>query len=314
MDTTVKEIGERVVAALEDAGHAKLTIVQYRNAIRWLGILALERGEEYSPALGAKFAVMTADPRTGKVFSPKPRSDFARLAGVFDSYVFTGQVDLSMKKHDGTQNLPQSKDFTVLLAAWSADQEQRGLAVTTRSAYSRAACEYLLYLEANGITSLQETDGASIFGFLESLSARWAKTAMWSAVSNFRPFLKFTQRFDLLHALNMAGVKRHHGIVPLLGNEEQENVVQACMNGQVSARDATITLLALVTGLRACDLVSLCFKDIDWRGMTVGIVQQKTSKPLAIPLPLAIAGKLSEYVLSERPDSEDEHVCVINFK
>lgn len=97
MDTTVKEIGERVVAALEDASHAKLTIVQYRNAIRSLGILALERGEGYSPALGAEFAVMTADPLTGKVFSPKPRSDFARLARVFNSYVFTGQVDLSMK-------------------------------------------------------------------------------------------------------------------------------------------------------------------------------------------------------------------------
>ena len=48
-----------------------------------------------------------------------------------------------MKRHDGAQVLPQSKGFTVLLAAWSADQEQRGLVVTTRSAYSRAACEYL---------------------------------------------------------------------------------------------------------------------------------------------------------------------------
>ncbi len=72
MDTTVRGIGERVVAALEADGHAKLTIVQYRNAIRWLVILAQERGEEYSPALGAEFAVMTADLRTGKVFSPKP--------------------------------------------------------------------------------------------------------------------------------------------------------------------------------------------------------------------------------------------------
>lgn len=88
-----------------------------------------------------------------------------------------------MKKCDGTQIFPQSKNFTVLLAAWSADQEQRGLAATTRSAYSRAATDYLLYLEA---------DGPSVFGFLESLSARWAKTAMRSAVSSFRPFLNFT--------------------------------------------------------------------------------------------------------------------------
>ncbi|WP_426938917.1 tyrosine-type recombinase/integrase [Pseudarthrobacter sp. S3] len=308
MDTKVREIGERVVAALEADGHAKLTIVQYRNAIRWLEILAQDRGEEYSPALGADFAVMTADPRTGKVFSPRPRADFARLAGVFDSYVFTGQVDLSAKRHGGGRVVPQSKDFTVLLAAWSAEMEQRGLAVATQSAYSRAACDYLLYLEANGIMSLQEADGASVFGFLESLSDRWAKTALWSAVTSFRPFLNFTQRVDLLNALKMAGVKRHHGIVPLLGNDEEEIVVQACMNGQVSARDAAITLLALVTGLRACDLVSLRLQDIDWRGRTVGIVQQKTSNPLTMPLPPAIAGKLAEYVLGERPNVVDEHV------
>lgn len=158
--------------------------------------------------------------------------------------------------------------------------------MTTRSAYSRAACEYLLYFEANGITSLQEADGASVFEFLESLSARWAKTAMWSAVSSFRPFLNFTQRYDLLNALKMTGVKRHHGIVPLLSNEEEETVVQACMNGQVSARDVAITLLALMTGLRACDLVSLRLKDIDWRSMTVGIVQQKTSTRWQFRCPL----------------------------
>lgn len=106
----------------------------------------------------------------------------------------------------------------------------------------------------------------------------------------------------------MAGVNRHHGIVALMGNDEEETVVQAWMNGPVSARDAEITMLAFVTGLRACDLLSVCLKYIDWRGMTVGIVQQKTSNPLTIPLPPAIAGKLAEYVLSERPDSVDGHI------
>ncbi|EUA00541.1 putative integrase/recombinase domain protein [Mycobacterium kansasii 824] len=33
-------------------------------------------------------------------------------------------------------------------------------------------------------------------------------------VSNFRPFLKFTGRADLVNALNLAGVKRFHAIVP----------------------------------------------------------------------------------------------------
>lgn len=308
MDTTVREIGERVVAALETAGYATLTIDQYRNSIRWLDLLARQQGGVYSLALGAEFTLMTASPQTGKPFSPLPRADFARLVGVFDSYVLTGQVDLSIKRRSRVRVVPQFQEFAALLNAWSDEMGQRGLAVATRSAYGRAACDYLLYLEAGGMTSLREAGGASVPGFLESLRGRWAETAMWSVVSNFRPFLNFTQRSDLLNALKMAGAKRHHGIVPLLGSDEERAVIQACTCGKTSARDAAITLLALVTGLRACDLVALRLQDIDWRGMTVGIVQQKTGNPLTIPLPPVIAGKLAEYVLGERPDVANEHV------
>jgi len=46
----------------------------------------------------------------------------------------------------------------------------------------------------------------------------------------------------------------------------------ACASGPVSARDAAITLLALTTGLRACNIVALRLADVDWRGQTIGIV------------------------------------------
>ena len=85
-------------------------------------------------------------------------------------------------------------------------------------------------------------------------------------VSNFRPFLKFTGRTDLVEAAGLAGVKRSHAILPVLSDDDERLVVQACASGAVSARDAAITLLALTTGLRACDIVDLRLADIDWRG------------------------------------------------
>ena len=307
MDKTVREIGERVVAALEVAGYAELTIGNYRKWIRWLELLARKQGGVYTLGLGAEFASMTTSPRTGK-FSEQRRRDYGRLVEVFDSYVLTGRVDLSVKKRGNGRAVPQSQEFTALLAAWSDEIEQRGLAAETRSAYGRAACDYLLYLETNGVTSLRMADGASVLGFLESLRGRWAENSMWAAVTNCRAFLNFSQRLDLVNALKMVGAKRHHGIVPLLGSAEEQAVVQACVGGKISARDAAITMLALVTGLRACDLIALRLKDIDWRSMTVGIVQQKTGNPLTLPLPPAIAEKLAEYVLDERPDSGGGHV------
>ncbi|MGP5220520.1 tyrosine-type recombinase/integrase [Arthrobacter rhombi] len=74
------------------------------------------------------------------------------------------------------------------------------------------------------------------------------------------------------------------------------------------ARDAAITLLALVAGLRACDLIALRLRDINRRESTVGIVQQMTGNPLVLPLLPVIAEKLAQYVLVDRPDTRNDHV------
>ena len=83
----------------------------------------------------------------------------------------------------------------------------------------------------------------------------------------------------------------------MLSDDDERLVVPACASGPVSARDAAITLLALTTGLRACDIVDLRLADVDWRGQTISIVQQKTGNPLTVPLPALVAARLADYVL-----------------
>src|SRR5260370_576686 len=90
---------------------------------------------------------------------------------------------------------------------------------------------------------------------------------------------------DLVAAVNRARVRRSRSIIEVLGDADQDRVVRACAAGQVSARNAAITLLALTTGLRACDIIALRLADVDWRGATIAVVQQKTSNPLTLPLP-----------------------------
>ncbi|XAS74190.1 hypothetical protein VUN82_10370 [Micrococcaceae bacterium Sec5.1] len=60
--------------------------------------------------------------------------------------------------------------------------------------------------------------------------------------------MNFSQRLDLVGAVNMVGAKRHYGIIPVLGSGEEQLVIQACASGTIPARDAATTLLALVTG------------------------------------------------------------------
>ena len=309
MDATVREIGEVVVAELRSAGYMASTIGQYEKTIRALAEFAEDRGGIYSPGLGAEFSSMTVSPRTGR-FSAQRRFDYRRLVGVFDSYVRSGRVDLSVRKRGGGGPHPVSGEFAALDAAWEAEMDDRGLAPATRTAYGRVARSYLVFLEQRGIGRLDGAGGASVLAFLESLLARWAKSSLFWVTSNFRPFLKFTGRSDLVDAVNLAGIRRSHAMVPGLSDEVEEMVVRACASGAVSARDAAITLLALATGLRACDIVGLRLGNIDWRGQTIGIVQQKTGNPLCLPLPALVITKLADYVLDERPGSADDHVFV----
>src|SRR5664279_3165288 len=233
METMVDDIGVVVVEELKAASYKESTIGNYQKSIRWLALLARKHDGLYTPALGAEFALMTTSPRTGH-FSAQRRFDYGRLVTVFDSYVLTGRVSLVMRNRGGGMAVPHSADFVALWKAWSGEMERRGLATATRSAYGRAAREYLLFLEASGIRSLDAADGTTVLGYLESLQGRWARSALWTA-----------------------RVRRWHQLVPELAERDERLVVRACTCGEIPARDAAVTLLALVTGLRACDIIAL---------------------------------------------------------
>ncbi len=308
MDTTISTIGATVVAELRSAGYQESTIGNYEKTIRALAGYARRRGTDmYTPVLGASFASLTTSPRTGR-FSAQRRFDYRRLVTVFDSYLATGRVDLSVRTRGGGGARPTSSQFSALDASWEAAMADRGLAVATREAYGRVARGYLCFLESSGTFDLDGADGGTVLAFLASLSPKWATTSLFWVVSNFRPFLAFTGRGDLVDAVNFAGARRSHPIVPVLGDDDQRLVVAACASRVVCARDAAITLLALSTGLRACDIVNLRLSDVDWRGRTISLVQRKTGNPLSVPLIELLVSRLADYVLHDRPRVSDDHV------
>jgi hypothetical protein len=145
MEMTVTEIGAVVVAELRAAGYRESTIGQYAKTIKALSEYA-GLGGVYSPELGAEFALRTISPRTGR-FSPQRLLDYRRLTGVFDSYVRTGRVDLSVRGRGGGGPRPACAALAALDAGWEADMAGRGLAAATREAYGRVARGYLVFLE-----------------------------------------------------------------------------------------------------------------------------------------------------------------------
>ena len=68
-------------------------------------------------------------------------------------------------------------------------------------------------------------------------------------------------------------------------------------------RDYAIMLLAVKTGLRACDIVALKRENIDWRRKQINIIQQKTGAAISLPLSVDVGNVIAEYLLKYRPDS-----------
>ena len=125
MDMTAAGIGSVVVAQLRAAGYAESTVVLYERVIRVLARYAAGRDADYNPELGAEFASRTVSPRTGR-FSAQRRSTYRRIVDVFDSYVATGIVDLSVRGRGGGGPRPAQPAMAALAAAWESDMACRG--------------------------------------------------------------------------------------------------------------------------------------------------------------------------------------------
>jgi integrase len=129
-----------------------------------------------------------------------------------------------------------------------------------------------------------------------------------SFTSALRPFLKFTGQIALVMAVEGLRFERPRIILDVLTEAETTAIMDVLSSGAISARDRGIVLLAMTTGLRACDIVGLQLADLDWRGDRICLVQKKTGNPLVLPLLPVVGNAISEYLLDGRPATTDRHV------
>ena len=309
----VATLAEVVIQALINAQYAESTIGQYKKTIKAIGVFVEANDGIYTKNLGFKFASMTTSSKTGK-FSKQREYERGRLVRLFDSFVDSGVIDLSVYKPEKHKEVLTSIEFKRILVSWRVDMEQRELAKSTMHYYGCLANKYLLFLERNDTKTLNAAKASTVHEFLFSLiDGEWVNTSMYSLTSNFRPFLKFLGKNDLVCAANMIKATRHRNIIPCIDKSDERKVIDTCCNGLVSSRDAAITLLALLTGIRACDIIGLRLGDIDWISGRISIIQQKTKNPLNLPLTAPVGNAMSKYLLEERPTADDNHLFLRSF-
>ena len=297
-NVAVGRIWKTAESEMREGGRCEKTIKNYRHLFENLEHRC--PGGIYSSSVGAEFAKPGAySPRYGRMRS--------RVVEIAERYA-SGDLPCTGKPIGGKSVMPRSEEFASLLEGLDGYCSDRGLAEKTRLDYRYMASLYLVYLEGGGMTSLHEANASTIAGFISYLSGAGSKYPKSLVVSHLRPLFVLTERDDRYRATQMVGASQPHVPHQVLDDASAEALAAVCVDGGVPAASAAVTLLALTTGLRGCDLVGLELSCIDWRRMHIATVQRKTGNPVTVPVLPAVADALARYILDERPDTGDPHV------
>ena len=204
--------------------------------------------------------------------------------------------------------------FKAILEYHFAAAGNRGKKDTTILGESRNAAQFLYMLQKKGIeTTRAITEDAviSVFAGADG-KPRYSCSYKKSVSSVFRECIPqdpeiFSRILTFFPALRMSRKN-----IQYLEPEEITALKQVLgdENPQLSLRDKAIGLLALHTGLRSCDIAGLTMESIDWEKELILINQQKTDVPLVLPLTAAVGNAIYDYLVSERPETEIEHIFV----
>ena len=166
--------------------------------------------------------------------------------------------------------------------------------------------KYLFYLEQKGFMSMAEVSVEDVRRFI-------LDTAMDVKASSLHNILLYLKYFHIFlkdegipapNCIELFSYKvyRDMPIQSYVTDEEFNRIINVIDRSTTAGkRDFAIIQLSASTGLRACDVIHLRLKDIDWRKGEINLIQKKTGRNVALPLVADAANALQDYILNGRP-------------
>ena len=301
---TIDTICNALLEALSDAGFNESTIFNYKGVIRrFKAFSALKGTSEYMPNIAQAYADDVISKKTGE-FSQNRYHTQGRFVRLLNSYYNTGSFDLSVMKR-GRAELDNAF-LKTLYHEYCIFLHERYDNENTIRFYEYEAFCLLQYLASVQIYSLEEVTAATIVEYIKVTKQNRQRAIL----CGLRLYFSFIERQDLFAVINGMHAYRSKRIIPVLTDEEQEQLRTVIESGEISCRDTAIVLLGLSTGIRAIDLINLRLSDIDWNTETISFRQSKTGNHVCLPLTVAAGNAIARYLSEERPDAGNDYLFV----
>lgn len=176
-----------------------------------------------------------------------------------------------------------------------------------------ACIKFLLYLDSQGIEACQEITPEVLKGFNihDQHKTPEGKKGYNSRIHRFLEYLGENSLIPPTLPLALPSkVAQQKRIVKVLDREEISLLYAAKDSARtpIELRDAAIVFTGLRMGIRAGDITSLMLRDIDWGRRVISITQNKTGKPVHLPMPTEVGNCIYRYLRDGRPESESGFV------
>jgi site-specific recombinase XerD len=234
---------------------------------------------------------------------PKPRGgkteDSVRGAKCFLRYLWNVGVVARPEKQPWPPLVQGFRDWL---------KNHRGASETTLSRYSAAAVELLSVLGGDP----SQYDAESLRAFLLERTQQRGVGGTRAILSALRMFLRFLAsrgkcRAGLDAAIPKIAGWRLASLPHPLSADEVEQLLSVCdPASSMGLRDRAVILLLARLGLRASDVATLRFADIDWEDGSI-FVKGKSRCEVRLPLPQEVGDAMLAY-LEHRPHVQDELV------
>lgn len=294
-----------LINALKDAGYNDSTIFNYQGVARRFKAFCKEHDiTEYSYEIGKLYADSVISPKTGK-FSKSRYHLQGRFIRLIDSYISTGQFDFSTALRSRVQ--PENECYRKVYTDYCSYLEGEYENENTRYFYEYGMYAFLSFLgKREDVVALDDLTTSIILDYVKHSKPEQQR----GILCELRKICRYLERDDLLMALSSIHAPRHHRIIPVLEEDEQERIKSVTEDNTTPLRDSAMILLGLSTGIRACDIIRLRLSDIDWRNDTISWRQSKTGNIVCVPLTPAVGNAIARYLTTQRPKAPNDYLFV----
>ncbi len=302
-ETQLKQILDTLILETQKHGIKDVSMKQYQVVCNKVVKFATKKGVDvYTDKLIQDYIESEKLRSMNGEISPEYMRFQKRVARMAVSLASTGTIDFSVPKNRGKYRVSNEHSEIVMAAL-----DSNHLIDEARIEMDTVIRHFFYYIETQGKNYLDITDGI----FMEFITKEMPKTNPGSIGRTLRgikyisAYLKSQGRKDLVFDFSQLKIKTASvKAIPPYSRDEVDRILNAVdMSTIEGLRDYAIILLGFETGLRGVDIRTLSLTDIDWKNAKLKVCQNKTSKPLTLPLSGRLMNVIADYILKGRPNT-----------